>query len=256
MDGQVWGKPQPAIEPATQVHFKPGFERLFGPSQPSPQQTLRWAVETYGSRLVITSSFGMTGVALIHMLQTISQSVPIVFVDTGYLFEETLELKRRIEAIYGLQILTFRPRLGVGVRARQHGPDLCCALRKVEPMQRAMAELQPAAVLNGRARFQASTRRSLPIVEWNQTPVRINPLATWSQQQIEDYVKANSVPYNPLHDVGYPSLGCWPCTKPVTEGGDVRAGRWSGLGKVECGLWSGADNDLRTSRLQLRALAQ
>ncbi len=211
----------------------------------TPQQILCWALESFGPNLVMTSSFGLNGVALIHMLQEITRDVPIIFIDTGYLFKETLETKRRIEAAYKVKVLTFRPTLSVEAQIRQYGPDLptrhpdlCCALRKVEPMQRALAELQPAAVLNGRARFQARTRRDLPIVEWEQTPIRINPLALWSQQQIESYVRAHAVPYNPLHDVGYPSIGCRPCTRPVLQGEHIRAGRWAGLNKTECGLWT------------------
>jgi phosphoadenosine phosphosulfate reductase len=205
---------------------------------PSPQQTLRWAVEAFSPNLVMTSAFGLAGVALIHMLQTITHDVPIVFVDTGRLFVETLETRQRIEAAYGIQVLTYRPLLSVEGRAYPHNHNLCCALRKVEPMQRAIAELQPAAILNARARFQASSRRDLSVIEWDQAPVRINPLAHWSLQQIEQYVRRNKVPHNPLHDRGYPSVGCWPCTRPVAEGQDIRAGRWAGMEKVECGLWT------------------
>jgi phosphoadenosine phosphosulfate reductase len=211
----------------------------------SPQQMLCWAVEAFSPNLVMTSAFGLNGVALIHMLQEVTSGVPIVFVDTGYLFDETLETKRRIEVAYGVRVLTFRPSTSTTVQVRQIGPDLsthwpnlCCTLRKAEPLLRANAALKPAAVLNGRARFQSITRRNLPSVEWSETPVRINPLASWSHQQIKDYVRAHNVPYNPLHDQGYPSVGCWPCTRPVTDGEEVRAGRWAGLGKVECGLWT------------------
>jgi phosphoadenosine phosphosulfate reductase len=200
----------------------------------------------------MTSSFGLNGVALIHMLQAISQEVPIVFVDTGYLFAETLETKRRIEAAYGVQVLTYHPRCNgdglphpgaisgqtAGSGGNSQAADLCCAVRKVEPMSRAIAELRPVAVLNARARFQANTRQGLPTIEWDQTPIYINPLAYWTQQQIEEYVRAHHVPYNPLHDRGYPSIGCWPCTRPVKDGEHLRAGRWAGLGKLECGLWT------------------
>jgi phosphoadenosine phosphosulfate reductase len=203
-----------------------------------PQQTLRWAVETFAPRLVMTSAFGLAGVALLHMLRTITDDVPIVFVDTGFMFEETLETRHRIEAAYGVQILTYQPLVNVGAQAQPHNPDLCCALRKVEPMQRALTELQPVAVLNARTRFQASTRRKLPLIEWDRTPIRINPLALWPRHRIERFVKRNSIPYNPLYDRGYPSVGCQPCTRPVAEGDDIRAGRWAGSGKIECGLWT------------------
>lgn len=212
---------------------------------PSPLHTLRWAIDTFVPGLVMTSALGLNGVALAHMLHTLSREVPIVFVDTGYHFAETLATKRRIEAAYGLRVLTYHPAERVQVPARQIGPDLpdrwpnlCCAVRKVEPMQRALAELQPKAILNARARFQADTRRDLPLVEWDQAPVRINPLAGWSLRQVRAYVAAHDVPYNPLHDRGYPSVGCRPCTRPVAAGENQRAGRWPGMDKTECGLWT------------------
>ena len=226
-------------DPLERAHLNAWLER-----QP-PQVVLRWAVENWGAGLVMTSAFGLNGVALVHMLQEISRDVPIVFVDTGCLFKETLETKRRIEAAYGVTVLTFKPELSLEAQALQYGsdlharqPDVCCALRKVRPMARSMAELGPAAVLNGRARFQARTRGGLQVIEWERTPIRINPLAGWTQGQIELYVKAHKVPYNPLHDAGYPSIGCRPCTRPVSVGEHVRAGRWGGLGKTECGLWT------------------
>ncbi len=211
----------------------------------SPQQILQWTVETYGQDLLMTSSFGLNGVALIHMLQEITRSFTILFIDTGYHFAETLETKQRIEARYGLKILVSSPQLSIEDQARLYGPnlferfpDVCCALRKVEPMRRALEKLQPKVVLNARSRFQAKTRQSLPVIEWTKSPVRINPLMLWSHQQIEEYVRSNQVPYNPLHDKGFPSIGCWPCTRPVRPGEHLRAGRWAGRNKVECGLWT------------------
>jgi phosphoadenosine phosphosulfate reductase len=204
----------------------------------TPQDVVKWAAEAFDSGLVMTSSFGLNGVALIHMLQTTGLDVPIVFVDTGHLFDETLETRLRIERAYGVRVVTYRPLPGTGVQPGRQGYTLCCALRKVEPMRRAMAELRPTAVLNARARFQASTRHHLPVVEWDQAPVRINPLARWSPDQVRAYVIEHDVPYNPLHDAGYPSIGCRPCTRPVEAGEDLRAGRWAGSGRVECGLWT------------------
>ena len=211
----------------------------------SPQQILQWAVETYGQDLLMTSSFGLNGVALIHMLQTITRSFTILFIDTGYHFPETLKTKQQIEAKYGLKILVLNPQLSIEEQAHmygphlfEHSPDLCCALRKIEPMQRALEQLQPKAVLNARSRFQARTRQDLPVIEWTRSPVRINPLTQWSHQQIEDYVRSNQVPYNPLHDEDFPSIGCWPCTRPVRPGEHLRAGRWADRNKVECGLWT------------------
>ncbi len=217
----------------------------------SPRQIIRWALDAFGEQLVMTSAFGMNGVALIHMVYEefrehgLDMTIPIIFVDTGYLFPETLETKRRIEAAYGCRVVTYYPALGKEEQAARYGPDLphrdpdlCCRLRKVEPMQRAIAEHRPVAILNGRACFQSSTRRTLPIIEWNYTPLRIHPLAHWSQEQVVDYVKSHHIPYNPLYDQGYLSIGCQPCTRPVKPGEPIRAGRWPGTGKSECGIWT------------------
>lgn len=223
------------FEPAQQSLFNTWLERL------EPAFVLRWAAATFGPKLVMTTGLGLNGVALIHMLQASQPDVPIVFVDTGYHFQETLETKARIAAAYGVPFLTLSPTFAVAVRGRPTDPEVCCQQRKVEPMQHALAELQPAAVVNARSRFQASTRQNLPVVEWGQSPIRINPLACWSLAQVKSYIAKYKVPYNPLHDAGYPSIGCWPCTRAVQPGEDLRAGRWPGNGKVECGLWTCAE---------------
>jgi phosphoadenosine phosphosulfate reductase len=211
----------------------------------SPLSVIQWAIDVFSPKLVVTSSFGLNGVALIHMLQKITRKVPIIFVNTGYMFEETLKTKRRIEAAYGVNVLTFRPSLSVKEQIQKFGsalfirrPDICCALRKIEPMQRALAELKPKAILNGRARFQTHTRQNLPIVEWEKSSIQINPLAGWSHKQIDAYVKEHNIPYNSLYDIGYPSVGCRPCTRPVLEDEHIRAGRWAELDRIECGLWT------------------
>lgn len=193
----------------------------------------------------MTTAFGLNGVALIHMLQEITRDLTILFIDTGYHFPETLETKERIEAKYGLKIKVLSPQLSIEQQARTSTPDhfekvpnLCCALRKVEPMQRALEQLRPQAILNARSRFQSKTRQNLPVVEGTRSPVRIHPLALWSLQQVVDYVRSNEVPYNPLHDRGYPSIGCWPCTRPIRPAEHIRAGRWAGKNVTECGLWT------------------
>ena len=213
------------------------------PEQSSPRQILRWAVETYGQDLLMTSSFGMNGVALIHMLQEITRIIAILFIDTGYHFPETLKTKQRIEARYGVRIQVLNPRLSIKDQAQMYGldlfersPNLCCTLRKIQPLRRALKQLQPQAMVNARSRFQAKARQDLPVIERAMSPVRIHPLALWSHQQIEDYVRSNGVPYNPLHDQGYPSVGCWPCTRPLRPGEHMHAGRWVGKKRAECGL--------------------
>lgn len=211
----------------------------------SPLSIVKWAIDNFAPKLAITSSFGLNGVALIHMLQKITREVPIIFINTGYMFEETLHTKRRIEKAYGIKVLTYYPSLSVKDQIRNYGPalftslpDLCCRLRKIEPMQKALAELQPKALLNGRARFHAKTRHNMPIVNWEKKPIQINPLAALPLKHIELYIENHSVPYNPLYDMGYSSIGCRPCTRPVLIGEHIRAGRWAELKKKECGLWT------------------
>ena len=177
---------------------------------------------------------------LIHMLDG---RIPILFVDTGFMFDETLALRDLVAAC--ATVVTYVPE-SFPTPCDEPGfckePDaeriaFCCETRKVEPMRRALAELNPGAIITARGRFQSVTRRALPLVEGHRQPPRVNPLAYWSQEQVEAYIEKHDVPHNPLHDDGYYSVGCWPCTRPVEEGEDVRAGRWDGLGKVECGIW-------------------
>jgi len=197
---------------------------------------VRWAFDKFPTSLAMTSAFGLNGVALIHLVYAeLDLRPPVLFVDTGYMFPETLETRDRVVARYGLDLRQVGPvEVSSGILPTA---EACCQQRKVEPMRRLLAEITPGAILTGRGRFQAVTRRQLQMVEWGRFPLRVNPLANWSQEDVEGYVKANDVPYNPLYDAGYYSVGCVPCTRAVEPGEDVRAGRWDGLGKVECGLW-------------------
>jgi phosphoadenosine phosphosulfate reductase len=205
--------------------------------EPDARALVTWAAEEYGERLAMTSAFGLNGVALIHLVyEACGLRVPVVFVDTGRLFPETLETRDRVKARYDL-ILVEAQALGEGLP--EPPAANCCELRKVLPMRLALSGLGPlAALLTGRGRFQAATRRALEPIEWDRSPVRVNPLVRWSQGDVEEYVRDHDIPYNPLYDRGYYSIGCEPCTRAVQPGEDVRAGRWDGLGKVECGLWS------------------
>lgn len=197
-------------------------------------------------RIMMTSAFGLSGMVLIHILKEMGREVPIVFVDTGFMFNETLALRRQV-AVMGIEVVTFMPQAypvpcDVVRMGRCEHPDknriaACCEARKIEPMRRALALLKPGAILTARGRFQAVTRQGLPFFECHRSPPRINPMVMWSQEQIEQYVEDHDVPHNSLHNDGYYSVGCWPCTRSVKEGEDVRAGRWDGLGKVECGIW-------------------
>ena len=197
------------------------------------ESLIQWAAGEY-EHLAMTSAFGLSGIVLIDLVQGLELRVPVLFVDTGFLFAETLETKRRLLDRYPhLAIIEIPP--------LKEGPEPmsahCCHERKVLPMRRLIQIMGPDALLTGRGRFQAVTRRDLQPVERDREPVRVNPLVAWTQEDIEEYAHLHELPYNPLYDQGYYSVGCKPCTRAVRNGEDVRAGRWDGLGKVECGLW-------------------
>lgn len=194
----------------------------------------------------MTSAFGLNGMVLIDLLREMGRSVPVLFVDTGYMFPETLDLRGQVAAM-GVDVVTYTPKSFPepcdepsedGECADERRVADCCAARKIEPMRRALSALGPGAIFTPRGRFQDVTRRKLPFYESDRSPPRVNPLVYWDQEQVEEYVRQANVPHNPLYYDGYYSVGCWPCTRPVEEGEDVRAGRWDGLGRVECGMWT------------------
>ena len=217
----------------------------------TPQQILHWAVQTYGEKLTMATAFGAEGCVLLDMLGKIRDEIgvaPDVFnLDTGYQFAETLELKARIEAKYGLKIRAIAPdevieSLETQSQAEHSAPlyktdpNLCCYARKVLPLSGAVEGF--SAWITAIRRDQTPSRANAPILGWDdQFPlVKINPLANWSKAQVWDYARENDVPTNPLHNQGFPSIGCWPCTRAVKDGEDDRAGRWSGTAKKECGI--------------------
>ncbi len=207
----------------------------------SPQEILTWAIETFGNQFAIASS--MAEAVLIDMAAKIRPNVPVVFLDTGYHFAETIGTRDAVAATYGVKLLSITPVRSVAEQDAQYGPklyetnpDLCCALRKVEPLERGLAPY--LAWASGIRRDETANRRSVPVVGWDakRGKVKINPLANWTQQQVDDYVRENNVLVNPLLSEGYPSVGCGPCTRRVAPGQDPRSGRWAGTGKTECGL--------------------
>ncbi|MCZ7575226.1 MAG: phosphoadenylyl-sulfate reductase [Ardenticatenaceae bacterium] len=209
----------------------------------SPQTMLRWAGETFGRRLTLGTGLGPSGVVLMHVL---SESVPgadVFFLDTGLHFEETYELRRALEARLGLCVRSLRPAQTVQGQAMRHGPalwqrdpDLCCTLRKVEPLRRHLTGFE--LWMTGLRRDQSTTRATAPILSYvaRYGILKLNPLANWTEAMVWTYIRAHDLPYNALHDRGYPSIGCAPCTRAVQSGADLRAGRWAGLAKTECGL--------------------
>ena len=211
--------------------------------QKSPQDVVRWGIEHFRGGITLACSFGAEDVALVDMIARIDSSVPLFYLDTDYLFPETLEVRDRIVAKYGVHAVAVKPLLTIAEQAAQHGadlygrqPDLCCKIRKVEPLKRHLGGFQ--AWITGIRRDQAPTRANAALVEWDKifNLVKLNPLARWTSGDVWAYIRANGVPYNALHDRNYPSIGCWPCTRQVNPGEDPRAGRWANFAKKECGL--------------------
>lgn len=214
------------------------------------EEILAWALKTYPGRVALASSFGAEDVVLIDMLAKLDKRARVFTLDTGRLNEETYDAADRVRAKYGLTVETFFPdaaRVEALERAKGYysfresieNRIECCGIRKVEPLARALKGL--SAWITGLRREQSVTRTDVRIVEPDQAHpglVKINPLAAWSQQQVWDYIKSHQVPYNRLHDAGYPSIGCAPCTRAVKPGEGIRAGRWwwENPEHKECGL--------------------
>jgi phosphoadenosine phosphosulfate reductase len=209
----------------------------------TPQRVLRWAVAEFHPRLTMATAFGAEGCCLIHMLAEIEPGVRVFNLDTGYQFPETLELRERLKKRYGIEVELVRPATTVAEYEGRHGgplyrrrPDQCCHDRKTVPLRRALAGYE--AWVSAIRRDQTADRALADVVQWDAKfgLLKVNPLLHWTRGDVWKFVLEHEVPYNPLHDQGYPSIGCWPCTQPVTAGADERAGRWVGTGKTECGL--------------------
>jgi phosphoadenosine phosphosulfate reductase len=209
----------------------------------TPQRVLRWAVAEFHPRLTMATAFGAEGCCLIHMLAEIEPGVRVFNLETGYQFPETLQLRERIKERYGIEVELVRPELTVAQYEAKHGgplyrrrPDRCCHDRKIVPLRRALAGYD--AWVSAIRRDQTAERALAGVVQWDPrfNLVKINPLLTWTRRDVWEFIVAHDVPYNPLHDQGFPSIGCRPCTRAVAEDADERAGRWAGTGKKECGL--------------------
>lgn len=212
----------------------------------SPQELLTYAIDRYHPKLVLACSFGAEDVVLVDMIHRLNPDVPLFYLDTDFLFPETYETRDRVIDHYGLkpsQTIQMKSLLTPERQAADHGerlwstnPDQCCQLRKVEPLTRVLKGYD--AWVTGIRRDQAPTRAKAGLIEWDQKfgLVKFNPLARWTWSDVWTYIKIYEVPYNPLHDRHYPSIGCIHCTAPVAEGDDPRSGRWKNFGKTECGL--------------------
>jgi phosphoadenosine phosphosulfate reductase len=199
------------------------------------EELLRWAYEEFGDRLCLTCSWQRQSSALVHMVSELGLDVDVIELDTLVLFPETYATRDELVARYDLELRSFRPIDPID-RLWETDPDRCCGIRKVEPLERALAGYD--AWITGIRREQSSSRANAQKVEWSERygVWKIQPLVDWSSKRVDAYLAVNEVPYNPLHDRGYPSIGCIHCTRPVAAGEDERAGRWAGSGKLECGI--------------------
>ena len=210
-----------------------------------PQKLLRLAIENlFPGKIVLVSSFGADSAVLLHMVAQIDPALPVLFLETGVLFPETLAYRDKLIALLGLSnVINITPPKALLAAEDPEtflwssDPDRCCEIRKVVPLGHALAGFE--AWITGRKRFQAATRAALPLFETEEKRIKINPLATWSAARISAYLDAHQLPRHELVAKGYPSIGCIPCTSTVKPGEDARAGRWRGKGKVECGLHTG-----------------
>jgi phosphoadenosine phosphosulfate reductase len=205
------------------------------------QDVVAWAVETFAERLCITSS--MTDAVIIHLAATVKPGIDVIFLDTGYHFPETIGTRDAVAATYPINLINITPTRTVaeqdaelGPRLYGRNPDLCCYLRKVVPLERALDPYD--AWITGVRREETDARSDTRVVEWDakRAMIKVNPIASWTQEQVDEYIAEHGVLLNPLVDDGYPSIGCATCTMPVKPGADPRSGRWSGTGKTECGL--------------------
>lgn len=211
-----------------------------------PQDVVAAAIERYRGKIVLACSFGAEDVVLVDMVQRVDPSVPLFYLDTEFLFPDTYATRDRVIERYGLkpaQVVQMKSLLTPQQQAEEHGdalwsrePDRCCQLRKVEPLTRVLRGYD--AWITGIRRDQAPSRANAGLIEWDEKfrLVKINPLARWTWADVWTYIKVYEVPYNPLHDQNYPSIGCTHCTVPVAPGDDPRAGRWKNFAKTECGL--------------------
>ena len=211
----------------------------------TPMEIIRWATERFGDSLTMATAFGPEGMTILYMLSLIAPETHVFNLDTGYQFQETLDLRDRVAEKYGIEVELKKPEQSVEEYEAEHGgplynrrPDQCCFQRKIKVLREGTKG--KAAWITAIRRDQSPDRAKAPIVGWDKKfgLVKVNPLANWTKQQVWKLITDEDIPYNPLHDQGYSSIGCQPCTRAVLMGEDERAGRWSGFAKTECGLHS------------------
>jgi phosphoadenosine phosphosulfate reductase len=207
----------------------------------SAHDILRWAAGTFGDRFCVLSSMGDAVVA--SLAAKAKPGVDVVFLDTGYHFAETLGVRDAVAAVYDVNVVSIKPEITVAEQDAAYGkdlfgrdPDKCCAIRKVAPLEVALANYDSWAT--GVRRDESPTRANTPVVQWDarRRKVKVNPIARWTQVEVDAYIAENHILVSPLIDEGYLSIGCWPCTKKVEAGADRRSGRWANNSKTECGI--------------------
>jgi phosphoadenosine phosphosulfate reductase len=204
------------------------------------EEIIRWAADTFGEKFAVTAS--MADGVLSHVASQAVPGITVVFLDTGYHFPETIGTRDAVAATYDIKVETITHPLRVPEHEAEYGrlyeidSDLCCAIRKVWPLDRALKPFDAWA--SGVRRAEAPSRADTPVVGWDakRRKVKVNPLATWTDEQTDAYIAEHGILVNPLREIGYASIGCAPCTRPVAPGEDTRAGRWAGTAKVECGI--------------------
>ena len=206
-----------------------------------PKQIIQAALDLYGDELALVSSFGAESAVLLSLAAEVCPKIPVLFLDTGMLFGQTLDYRQQLAAKLGLtDVRDLRPRfedlatVDPGADLWKTDTDACCHIRKVIPLDAALEGF--SGWLTGRKRFHGGDRLRLPVVEASEGKLKFNPLANWSKEDLDAYIADHDLPEHPLVQFGYPSIGCWPCTSPVEEGGDIRSGRWAGSQKTECGI--------------------
>ncbi len=214
-------------------------ERL---EQCTTEEILKWAWETFGSKVTVSSSFQTQSLPLLHIISQVCPGMPVIFIDTGFHFPETLAFRDMLQTRYGLNIVTVHPEIAKSQLLQQYGealyrrdPDLCCYINKVEPMQRILAKMH--AWVAGVRRDQTTNRSQLSVLEPQPSGLlKIHPMLNWTRDDIQTYIHEHDLPAHPLYAQGYRSIGCAPCTRPTLTLEDERSGRWAGTGKTECGL--------------------
>lgn len=205
------------------------------------EKIIRWAVDTFGDRVCITSS--MTDAVIVHLAAQIRPGIDVIFLDTGYHFAETIGTRDAVSIVYPVNVINVTPEQTVAEQDEQMGPrlygrnpDLCCYLRKVVPLERALEPYD--AWITGVRKEETDARNSTRVVQWDprREMVKVNPIVNWSQDQVDAYIAKHGVLVNPLVHDGYPSIGCATCTSRVAPGAGARSGRWAGTGKTECGI--------------------